>query len=235
MRSRRRRRSWAGSWSRGGTWRVPSRSWSRRSGSRATRTSPTRSRARPSPWARHTHSPAAFAEGLPLLEQVVADDVRRGVAHASCVTRLGEGYLRAGRLDEALTERPGRSSSRGRTGARQRAPGRIALIGEIAAEPHPARSGGGGGSATGRPRRRDRARYAPARRALPSRPGQLDDRRGRSRRTQAHLEAAARLFTEMGMVFWLRRSGVSAGVSRAAADVRPRGWRPTAAFPDTWL
>lgn len=71
------------------------------------------------------------AEGLALLEQIRADDVRRGVAHASCVVRLGEGYLRAGRLDEALARA---TEGLART-HRERASGAWAnrLIGEIAA------------------------------------------------------------------------------------------------------
>jgi DNA-binding SARP family transcriptional activator len=143
------------------------------------------------------------AEGLPLLEQVVADDVRRGVAHASCVTRLGEGYLRAGRLAEALTSAL-RALELART-HRERASDAWAhrLAGEIAAVRTPldvaaAEAGYRSALATAI--------------ELGMRPlvahchlglARLDGRRGRPEESRTHLEAAVRLFAEMGMQFWL--------------------------------
>jgi DNA-binding SARP family transcriptional activator len=142
-------------------------------------------------------------EGLARLEQVVEDDVRRGVAHASCVVRLGEGYVRAGRLDEALT-RATWALELART-HRERASGAWAnrLIGEIAASRNPSDVVAA------------EAHYQDALAAaleLEMRPlvarchlglGQLGGHHGRCGEDKTHLETAARLFTEMGMEFWL--------------------------------
>jgi tetratricopeptide (TPR) repeat protein len=145
------------------------------------------------------------ADGLPLLEQVVADDVRRGVAHPSCAMRLGEGYLRAGRLDEAHT----RATCALELARVHRERGSVAwasrLLGEIAAGRTPP------------DRARAQAHYEDALAAaleLGMRPlvahchfglGRLAAPGGRSAREEAHLETAARLFTEMGMTFWLQQ------------------------------
>jgi DNA-binding SARP family transcriptional activator len=144
------------------------------------------------------------AEGLPLLEQVVADDVRRGVAHPSCLMRLGEGYLRAGRLDEAHT----RATCALELARTLRERGSVAwanrLLGEIAAGRTPP------------DRTRAKAHFEDAlavARELGMQPlvahchfglGRLAARGGRGAEDEVHLETASRLFTEMGMTFWLQ-------------------------------
>jgi tetratricopeptide (TPR) repeat protein len=143
------------------------------------------------------------SEGVTLLEQVVADDMRRGVAHAFCVLRLGGGYLRAGRPDEAL-DRATQGLELARThGERAGEAWATWLLGEIVAAtvpPDPARA---------------EAHYRgalAAARELGMRPlvarchvglARLGNRHGRPEGAMTHLETAARLFTEMGMVRWL--------------------------------
>jgi tetratricopeptide (TPR) repeat protein len=145
------------------------------------------------------------ADGLPLLEQVVADDVRRGVAHPSCAMRLGEGYLRAGRLDEAHM----RATCALELARAHRERGSVAwasrLLGEIAAGRTPPDQA------------RAQAHYEDALAAaleLGMQPlvahchfglGRLSAPGSRGAREEAHLETAARLFTEMGMTFWLQQ------------------------------
>jgi DNA-binding SARP family transcriptional activator len=174
------------------------------------------------------------SDGLPLLEQVVADDVRRGVAHASCVTRLGEGYLRAGRLAEALARATWALELARAHRERASVAWANRLLGELAAGRNPP------------DRALAKAHYQDALAValeLGMRPltahchvglGQLGTGGGRCAEDAMHRETAAGLFTEMGMVFWLQRSEVSTGAPGAVADVRPRGWRPTADVPDTW-
>jgi tetratricopeptide (TPR) repeat protein len=144
-------------------------------------------------------------DALPLLEQVVAEDGRRGVAHPSCTMRLGEGYLRAGRLDEAHT----RATSALELARAHREHGSVAwanrLLGEIAAARTPPE------------RARAQAHYEDALGAaleLGMQPlvahchfglGRLAARGSRDAGAAAHLETAARLFTEMGMTFWLEQ------------------------------
>jgi DNA-binding SARP family transcriptional activator len=145
------------------------------------------------------------ADALPLLEQVVAEDVRRGVAHPSCTMRLGEGYLRAGRLDEAHM----RATSALELARAHREHGSAAwanrLLGEIAAGRTPAE------------RARAQAHYEDALGAaleLGMQPlvahchfglGRLAARDSRDAGAAAHIETAGRLFTEMGMTFWLEQ------------------------------
>jgi DNA-binding SARP family transcriptional activator len=146
-----------------------------------------------------------LADGLPLLEQVVADDMRRGVTHPSCMIRLGEGHLRAGRLDEAHTG-AACALDLART-HRQR--GSVAwanrLLGEIAAGRNPP------------DRTRAKTHFEDALAAaleLGMQPlvahchfglGRLAARGCRGAEYEVHLETAARLFTEMGMAFWLQQ------------------------------
>jgi len=142
------------------------------------------------------------SEGVALLEQVVADDVRRGVAHASCMLRLGEGYLRAGRADEAL-DRATRALELARTnGERAGEAWATWLLGEIADGTPPADPV------------RAEAHYRGAltvARELGMRPlvarchvglARLGAHRGQPEEAETHLETATRLFTEMGMVRW---------------------------------
>jgi tetratricopeptide (TPR) repeat protein len=144
------------------------------------------------------------SEGVALLEQVVADDVRRGVAHAFCVLRLGGGYLRAGRPDEAL-DRATRALELARThGERASEAWATWLVGEIAAPADPARA---------EAHYRDALAVA---RELGMRPlvarchlglGPLGNRQGRPEEAEMHLETAAHLFAEMGIVHWLPEVG----------------------------
>jgi DNA-binding SARP family transcriptional activator len=164
-------------------------------------------------------------EGVPLLEQVVVDDLRRGVAHAFCMLRLAEGYLRAGRLDEAL-ERATRALELARThGERAGEAWATWLVGEIrcAAVPSdPARA---------------EAHYRGAltlAQELGMRPlvarchvslGRLG-RRQRPEEAEAHLATATRLCTEMGLVRWLSEDGETDPATRARATDEPAGRPP---------
>ena len=130
---------------------------------------------------------------------------RRGVAHPSCTMRLGEGYLRAGRLDEAHM----RATAALELARAHREHGSVAwatrLLGEIAAGRTPPE------------RARARAHYEDALEAgleLGMQPlvahchfglGRLAARGSGDAGEEAHLETAARLFTEMGMTFWLEQ------------------------------
>jgi tetratricopeptide (TPR) repeat protein len=148
-----------------------------------------------------------ISEGVALLEEVVADDVRRGVAHASCMLRLGEGYLRGGRLDEAL-DRATQALELARTHG-ERASEALAnwLVGEIAARAAPA------DPARAEALYRDALAAA---RELGMRPlvarchlslGRLGTRERRSEEAEMHLETAAHLFAEMGIVHWPPEDG----------------------------
>jgi tetratricopeptide (TPR) repeat protein len=152
-------------------------------------------------------------EGLPLLERVVEDDVRRGVPHASCVVHLGEGYLRANRLEEAL-DRATWAAELART-HRERAGGAWAarLAGEILVSSSPPDLDGA------------EASYRQALGTaleLGMRPlvahchlglGRLDGRRGLHGKDEPHLEIATRLLAEMRMALWLPRPGTPPVVS----------------------
>ena len=153
-------------------------------------------------------------EGLPLLERAVELDAameRRGLYHTRRIVRLGEGYLRGGRLaDAALAGRRARDLAREK-GERGNEGWALHLLGEAGAQLEP------GTSAEAERHYQDAMKLA---QELEMRPllarchlglGQLYRRTGKRQEAMEHLTTAMLMHREMGLRFWLEQAEAEMG------------------------